>query len=79
MQTVIDEDYDNNLLNLAIANFCPNLRKLLTMTNQKLKIIFNNCQYLESIKVWSDYGYYGYSDLKELFEIFAKMFTKKIS
>ena len=41
-------------LNLAIAKFCTNLRKLSTRFKndelETLKMIFNGCQYLESIK-----------------------------
>src|SRR5581483_10768393 len=46
----------DNLLNLAIAKFCTNLRKLSTgfKSNEleTLKIVFNSCQYLESIMIW---------------------------
>src|SRR3989442_671470 len=46
----------NNSLNLAIAKFCPNLRKLFSKfindELETLKMIFNSCQYLESIKIW---------------------------
>ncbi|PKY57957.1 hypothetical protein RhiirA4_479428 [Rhizophagus irregularis] len=52
------EKYINNIdnsINLAIAKFCPVLRKLSTaIKNNKLetlKIILDSCQYLESIKV----------------------------
>ncbi|PKY50260.1 hypothetical protein RhiirA4_466644 [Rhizophagus irregularis] len=45
-----------NLLNLAISKFCPMLRKLSTRIKnnelETLKIIFNSCKYLESIKIW---------------------------
>ena len=48
-------------LNLAIAKFCPNLRKLFTGFNdnelETLKTIFDSCQYLESIKIWCCDGY----------------------
>jgi hypothetical protein len=51
----------DNLLNLAIAKFCPNLRKLYTRFKhnelETFKTVFNNCQYLESIKIWCDNGY----------------------
>ncbi len=43
-------------LNLAIAKFCTNLRKLSTGFEsdelETLEIVFNSCQYLESIKIW---------------------------
>jgi hypothetical protein len=45
----------NNSLNLAIAKFCPNLRKLFTKIRKNeletLKVILNNCQHLESIEI----------------------------
>ncbi|CAB4427268.1 unnamed protein product [Rhizophagus irregularis] len=52
-----DSDEDSiNSLNLTIAKYCPNIRKLSTGFSDKaletLKILFNNCQYLESIKIW---------------------------
>ncbi|GET00381.1 hypothetical protein GLOIN_2v1876960 [Rhizophagus clarus] len=46
----------DNSLNLAIAKFCSNLRKLSTGIKinelETLKIIFNSCQNLESINIW---------------------------
>jgi hypothetical protein len=51
-------DYDNSL-NLAIAKFCPNLKSLFTifMDNElgSLKLIFDNCQLLESVRIWCGY------------------------
>ncbi|GBB88832.1 hypothetical protein RclHR1_15440003 [Rhizophagus clarus] len=45
----------NNSLNLAIAEFCPNLRKLSTVIRKKelksFKKILDNCQHLESITI----------------------------
>src|SRR5436309_15159464 len=65
-------------MNLAIAKFCPNLRKLYTKfkknSSETLKVIFNSCKYLESIKIWS--GLYGYLDTRELFEILTKCSPK---
>ncbi|PKY59606.1 hypothetical protein RhiirA4_482480 [Rhizophagus irregularis] len=50
------EDCNDNSLNLAISKFCPMLRKLSTGIKnnelETLKIIFNSCKYLESIKIW---------------------------
>ncbi|CAB4382243.1 unnamed protein product [Rhizophagus irregularis] len=50
------ERCNDNLLNLAISKFCPMLRKLSTGIKnnelETLKIIFNSCKYLESIKIW---------------------------
>ncbi|PKC60750.1 hypothetical protein RhiirA1_467600 [Rhizophagus irregularis] len=47
---------NDNSLNLAISKFCPMLRKLSTGIKnnelESLKIIFNSCKYLESIKIW---------------------------
>ncbi|GBC00960.1 hypothetical protein RclHR1_04010007 [Rhizophagus clarus] len=64
-------NYDNTL-NLAIAKFCPNLKSLFTLfldnEIETLKTIFNNCQQLESIKVWCGNGYLNES---EFFEVLA--------
>ncbi|CAB4377644.1 uncharacterized protein OCT59_003918 [Rhizophagus irregularis] len=53
-------DHDNSL-NLAVAKFCPSLKNLITLFEENeletLKIILNNCQYLESIRVWCGEGY----------------------
>ncbi|GES88004.1 hypothetical protein GLOIN_2v1876445 [Rhizophagus clarus] len=65
--------YENDkALSLSVANFCPNLKSLFIIFNNGekdiLKSIFNNCQYLESIKIWC-----GGSHLseKEAFEVVA--------
>ncbi|PKC66954.1 hypothetical protein RhiirA1_459021 [Rhizophagus irregularis] len=51
-----NERCSGNSLNLAISKFCPMLRKLSTGIKnnelESLKIIFNSCKYLESIKIW---------------------------
>jgi hypothetical protein len=51
-----DGYWGDNSLNLAIAKFCTNLRKLTTGFRNKeletLKTVFKNCEYLESIKIW---------------------------
>ncbi|RIA88179.1 hypothetical protein C1645_826775 [Glomus cerebriforme] len=63
----------NNVLNLSIAELCPNLKKLFVIFNDDeldtLRTIFNSCRYLESIKF-----YCGKSFLseKEILEIVAK-------
>ena len=48
-------DLSSNSLNLAIAKFCPKLRKLSTGFKnselETLKLVFNSCQYLESIRI----------------------------
>ena len=50
------EGYYNSSLNLAVAMFCPNLRKLSVGFKydglEAIKMVFNSCQYLESIKIW---------------------------
>ncbi|RIA97845.1 hypothetical protein C1645_871085 [Glomus cerebriforme] len=54
----VDDDggYSDNSLNLSIAKFCPNIRKLSigfkSYELETLKIVLKNCQYLESIKIW---------------------------
>jgi len=69
------ECFDNSL-NLAIAKFCPNLKSLLNIFRDKetLKIIFNNCQRLESIRVFC-----GEYNLKELLDVIAKYSPKHVS
>jgi hypothetical protein len=63
----------DNSLNLAIAKFCPNLRKCsIGFKNNELetlKIVLHNCQYLESIKVWCGGEYLSE---KEALEMIAK-------
>ncbi|RIA92190.1 hypothetical protein C1645_804766 [Glomus cerebriforme] len=46
----------DNSLSLAIAKCCPNLKFLYVqfMKRETLREIFDNCQQLESIEVWSD-------------------------
>ncbi|RIA88921.1 hypothetical protein C1645_825601 [Glomus cerebriforme] len=50
----------NNSLNLSIAKFCPNIKKLFVeFSNNELDIlitILNSCQYLESIGSWFGSG-----------------------
>ena len=68
-----------NSLNLAIVSFCPNLRKLSTGFKKNemgtLKILFNSCEYLESIKIWCG-GLY--MSEKEALETFVKYSHKNI-
>ncbi|PKC57045.1 hypothetical protein RhiirA1_473104 [Rhizophagus irregularis] len=63
-------DENDKSLNLSIAKFCPNLTSLFIIFNKGekdiLKTIFNNCQHLESIKIW---GGKEYLTEKEVFEI----------
>ncbi|RIA91910.1 hypothetical protein C1645_875123 [Glomus cerebriforme] len=63
----------NNGLNLTIAKFCPNLKNLFTIFKNDeldiLKIIFNSCQYLESIEIWCGNTYLSE---KEVLETIAK-------
>ena len=51
--TILYLESNNNLLNLSIARFCPNLKSLFTMFDEieTLKEVLNSCKYLESIKV----------------------------
>ncbi|RIA94569.1 hypothetical protein C1645_803496 [Glomus cerebriforme] len=60
----------NNSLNLAIAKFCPNLKSLFTLFMkdelETLKIIFNNCQELESIKIWCGSNYLKENEMLEI-------------
>ncbi|GBB85065.1 hypothetical protein RclHR1_11640003 [Rhizophagus clarus] len=62
----------NKALRLSIADFCPNLRSLFIVFNNNeidiLKVIFNNCEYLESIKVWCGKHYLSE---KKVFETVA--------
>src|SRR4051794_37982680 len=65
---------DGNALNLSIAKFCPNLKKLITVINSNneldtLKTIFSSCQYLEGIVIWCE-GIY--LDGRKVLEIVAK-------
>jgi len=64
---------NDNALNLAIAKSCPNLRNLFTIFRkdelETLKMILNNCQYLESIEVWCGNEYLNEG---KLFEFIAK-------
>src|SRR2546430_3931716 len=52
----------NDSINLAIAKFCTNLRKLSTGFKkdelETLKMVFNGCQHLESIKIWCGGWYF---------------------
>ena len=72
--------YSDDLLNLAIAKFCTNLRKLSTGFKndelETLKMVFNGCQYLESISIWCGDGFFSE---KEALEAFAKYSHKYIS
>ncbi|RIA90198.1 hypothetical protein C1645_876272 [Glomus cerebriforme] len=68
----------NNDLNLIIAKFCPNLRKLFVLFNDDeldtLITIFNRCQHLESIKFWC--GERFFLSEKEVLETVAKYSPK---
>ncbi|PKY45271.1 hypothetical protein RhiirA4_400994 [Rhizophagus irregularis] len=47
--------FSDKSLNLAIARTCPNLKKLsigFSYELKTLKIVFDGCQYLESIRIW---------------------------
>ncbi|EXX75449.1 uncharacterized protein OCT59_005009 [Rhizophagus irregularis] len=62
---------DDNSLNLAIAKFCPNLKKISVGIKklETLKIIFHSCKNLESIKIWCGWEFLS---IKEALEAFAK-------
>src|SRR5205809_1007635 len=63
-------DSDDSL-NLAIAKFCTNLRKLSTRFKddelETLKMVLNGCQYLESIKIWCDGEFLSEKEALEAF------------
>ncbi|PKY12618.1 hypothetical protein RhiirB3_424314 [Rhizophagus irregularis] len=69
-------DHDSKL-NVSIAKFCPNLKILFTIFIEKeldiLELIFNSCQYLESIRVWCGDGYLND---KEFLDILVKSSPK---
>ena len=72
---------NRNSVYLAIAKLCPNLRKLsiLTLTDndelETLKVILNNCQYLESIGI--DGGDESF-DVKRILDILARYSSKNL-
>ncbi|RIA87716.1 hypothetical protein C1645_827388 [Glomus cerebriforme] len=70
---------NSNSLNLAIAKFCPNLQKLSTGFKsselETLKIVYNSCQYLESINIWCGGEYLSE---KEALEAFVKYSHKNV-
>ena len=72
--------YSDDLLNLAIAKFCTNIRKLSTgfenNESETFKMVFNACQYLESIKIWCCREFLSE---KEALEAFAKYSHKNVS
>ena len=75
----MNDDSDDSL-NLAIAKFCTNLRKLSTGFKndelETLKMVFNGCQYLESITIWCGYDYFSE---KAALEAFVKYSHKNVS
>ena len=66
-------------LNLAIAKFCQNLRKLSTYFKnnemETMKIVLNGCQYLESIVIWCNGEYLNE---KVALEVFVKSSHRNI-
>src|SRR5581483_5320816 len=61
---------EGSSLSLAVAKFCPNLRKLnASWRYDELVTVFNSCRYLESIRVST-------SEVKKLFEVVAKYSPK---
>ncbi|CAB4397176.1 unnamed protein product [Rhizophagus irregularis] len=72
----IYEYYDDSL-NIALSKFCPNLKNLCTLFKKNepetLKLILNNCQFLEIIKVrYDDEWFNG----KTIFKILANYSQK---
>ncbi|RIA81347.1 hypothetical protein C1645_837155 [Glomus cerebriforme] len=70
----IRHSYGDNSLNLAIAKFCPNLRKYFTIFNnelESLKTIFISCKYLESIEIWCGDEYLNDKEVLELIVKFS--------
>ncbi|RIA81249.1 hypothetical protein C1645_837311 [Glomus cerebriforme] len=67
----------DNSLNLAIAKFCPNLRKIFTIFKKdelnSLKMIFDSCKYLESIEICCGDEYLND---KEVLEVISKYSPK---
>ena len=66
-----DFDYgSDDSLNLAIVKFCTNLRKLSTGFKndelETLKMVFNSCLYLESIRIWCGDYYLSEKDFLEI-------------
>ena len=76
----VNHAYCYNSLNLAIANFCPNLRKLSTGFRnnelETLKIVFTGCEYLERFYIWC--GGSEYLSENEALEMFVKYSPKDI-
>ncbi|RIA83783.1 hypothetical protein C1645_860272 [Glomus cerebriforme] len=68
----------DRVLNLSIAKFCPNLKKLFTLFGnselETLITILNNCQNLESIKIWCGVTYWLKE--KEVLEVITKFSPK---
>ena len=68
---------DLNSLHFSIARFCPNVRELYLLLkgneSETLKMIFNNCNYLESIEIWCGNSFDNkYLTEKEIFEVIAE-------
>ncbi|RIA99328.1 hypothetical protein C1645_811565 [Glomus cerebriforme] len=70
---------NDNLLNLAIAGLCPNLKSLYAIFKddeiETLKVILSSCQHLESIRVWCDGEYLNE---KDFLGILAKYSSKNL-
>ncbi|CAG8477928.1 9167_t:CDS:2 [Funneliformis mosseae] len=77
LETLDIDCYGHNSLNLAIANFCQNLRSLSTIFMKEegitLKSILVNCQNLQSVHLRSNDRYL---DVSEIFEIVVKHSSK---
>ncbi|GES91078.1 hypothetical protein GLOIN_2v1531010 [Rhizophagus clarus] len=74
----IGEDiaYSNNSLNLSIAKLCSNLKKISVGIKsseiETLKIIFNSCNNLESIKIWCGREYLSEKEALEAIVKFSR-------
>ncbi|RIA80839.1 hypothetical protein C1645_837974 [Glomus cerebriforme] len=73
---------NNNSLNLTIAKFCPNIRKLFTgfknIELDTIKIVLNSLQYLESIKVWCGGEFLNEKEALEAFVKYSHKNTYEI-
>ncbi|CAG8465898.1 11154_t:CDS:1 [Funneliformis mosseae] len=77
----ISLEYSNNSINSSVAKYCPNLKSFSTIIVDDefdiLKLIFDRCEKLESIKFVCEYGWYKKFHLEnELFDIIARFSPK---
>ncbi len=72
----------NNSLNLAVAEFCPNLKSLYTIFDEDdietLKVILTSCQQLESLETWCGETWFNYYlNENELLEVVVNYSPEK--